>query len=95
MYQNYLRGNPDIVKGGGTMNWHGRQTVTVRLELCSTKAGVQPMTVEKEVVAGARVTHWTFIHIDEETYTAFGQPGSLRFSLEGRRNVGREISFLW
>ena len=82
VYQNYLRGNPDLVKGVRyDVNWHGRQSITVRLELRSTKAGVQPMTVEKEVAAGARVTHWTFIHIDEENYTAFGQPkpGAFQF----------------
>ena len=50
VYQNHLRGNPELVKGVRyDVNWHGRQDITVRLELRSTKAGVQPMRVEKEV----------------------------------------------
>ena len=97
VYQNHLRGNPDLVKGVRyDVNWHGRQDITVRLELRSTKAGVQPMTVEKEVASGARVTHWAFIHIDEETYTAFGQPEAWRVSVwQGDEMLDEEISFLW
>ena len=58
VYQNHLRGNPELVKGVRyDVNWYGRQQVTLRLELRSTKAGVQPMTVEKEVPSAARVTH--------------------------------------
>ena len=38
----------------------------------------------------------TFIHIDEETYTAFGQPEAWRVSVwQGDEMLDEEISFLW
>lgn len=97
VYQQHLRGNPELVKGVRyDVNWHGRQNVTFRLELRSTKAGVDPLVINKEASAGVRVTHWTFIHIDEAAYTAFGQPEAWRVSVwDGDEMLDEEVSFLW
>ena len=97
VYQDKLRKNPDLVRAVRyDVNWRGTGEVKVRLELRSTKAGVETMIVERVETASGRRSHWTAILIDAETYKTFGQPESWRVSLwQGETQVGEQKSFLW
>ena len=68
-----------------------RRIHELRLELRSTKIGVETMIIEK-----VTRKHWTPILIDAATYKTFGQPESWRVSLwQGKKQVGAQQSFLW
>jgi hypothetical protein len=97
VYQANLRKNPDLVRAVRyDVNWRGSGEVKVRLELRSTKAGVETMIIEKAGTTSGRRTHWTPILIDAATYKSFGQPESWRVSLwQGKTQVGEQKSFLW
>jgi len=97
MYQNKLRKNPDLVRAMRyDVNWQGTGEVKVRLELRSTKAGVETMIIEKAEIASFRRTHWTPILIDAATYKSFGQPESWRVTLwQDGDQVDAQASFLW
>ena len=97
VYQNKLRKNSDLVRAVRyDVNWQGTGTVTVRLEIRSTKAGVETMIIERVETASDRRKHWTPILIDAATYKTFGQPESWRISLwRGETQVGEQKSFLW
>jgi hypothetical protein len=97
VYQANLRKNPDLVRAVRyDVNWRGSGEVKVRLELRSTKAGVETMIIEKAGTASSRLSHWTPILIDAATYKSFGQPESWRVSLwQGKTQVGEQKSFLW
>jgi hypothetical protein len=97
VYQVKLRKNPDLVHAVRyDVNWRGAGEVKVRLELRSTKVGVETMIIERVETASGRRTHWTPILIDAATYKTFGQPESWRVSLwQGKTQVGEQKSFLW
>ena len=97
VYQARLRKNPDLVRAVSyDVNWRGTGEVKVRLELRSTKAGVETMIIESVETASGRRSHWTAILIDVATYKTFGQPESWRVSLwQGETQVGEQKSFLW
>ena len=97
VYQVKLRKNSDLVRAVRyDVNWRGTGEGKVRLELRSTKAGVETMIIEKSETASDRRTHWTPILIDAATYKSFGQPESWRVSLwQGETQVGEQKSFLW
>ena len=97
VYQDKLRKNPDLVRAVRyDVNWRGTGEVKVRLELRSTKAGVETMIIERVETASGRSSHWTPILIDAATYKTFGQPESWRVSLwQGETQVGEQKSFLW
>ena len=97
VYQNKLRKNSDLVRAVRyDVNWQGTGTVTVRLEIRSTKTGVETMIIERVETASDRRKHWTPILIDAATYKTFGQPESWRISLwRGETQVGEQKSFLW
>ena len=97
VYQDKLRKNPDRVRAVRyDVNWRGTGEVKVRLELRSTKAGVETMIIERVETASGRRSHWTAILIDDATYKTFGQPESWRVSLwQGETQVGEQKSFLW
>ena len=97
VYQDKLRKNPDLVRAVRyDVNWRGTGEVKVRLELRSTKAGVETMIIERVETASGRRSHWTAILIDDATYKTFGQPESWRVSLwQGETQVGEQKSFLW
>lgn len=96
-YQNRLRKNPKLVHGVRyEVNWYGTGEVTVRLELRSTKAGTDPMTLEQVVSATALRTHWTPMLLDAKTYKIFGQPQAWRVTLwQGGQQIDEQKSFLW
>lgn len=96
VYQLKLRQDPAAVRGVRyNVNWRGNTETTVRLELRSTKAGVDVLTLE-ETVTPTRGSNWTSIHIDTETYKQFGQPESWRVTLwQGGEQVAEQASFLW
>ncbi len=96
VYQEKLRGNPDLVYAVRyDVNWYGTGEVKVRLELRSTKAGVETMIIER-VETAVRRKHWTPILIDAATYKTFGQPEYWRVSLwQGETQVAEQKSFLW
>ena len=95
-YQNQLRNNPKLVHGVRyEVNWYGAGEVTVRLELRSTKAGIDPMMFEQAVSASALRSHWTPMLLDTETYKTFGQPQSWRVTLwQGGQQIDEQKSFL-
>ena len=97
VYQDKLRKNSDLVRAVRyDVNWQGTGTVTVRLEIRSTKTGVETMIIERVETASDRRKHWTPILIDAATYKTFGQPESWRISLwRGETQVGEQKSFLW
>ena len=97
VYQDKLRKNSDLVRAVRyDVNWQGTGTVTVRLEIRSTKAGAETMIIERVETASGRRKHWTTILIDAATYKTFGQPESWRISLwQGETQVGEQKSFLW
>ena len=97
VYQDKLRKNPDLVHAVRyDVNWRGVGEIKVRLELRSTKAGVETMIIERVETVSGRRTHWTPILIDAATYKSFGQPESWRVSLwQGEAQVGEQKSFLW
>jgi hypothetical protein len=92
VYQDKLRKNPDLVHAVRyDVNWYGSGEIKLRLELRSTKIGVETMIIEK-----VTRKHWTPILIDAATYKTFGQPESWRVSLwQGKKQVGAQQSFLW
>jgi hypothetical protein len=92
VYQDKLRSNPDLVHAVRyDVNWYGSGEIKLRLELRSTKVGVDSMVIEK-----VTRKHWTPILIDAATYKTFGQPESWRVSLwQGEKQVGAQQSFLW
>ena len=96
-YQHQLRNNPKLVHGVRyEVNWYGAGEVTVRLELRSTQAGTDPMTMEQVVSAGGPRTHWTPMLLDAKTYKIFGQPQAWRVTLwQGDQQIDEQQSFLW
>ena len=92
VYQDKLRKDPDLVHAVRyDVNWYGSGEIKLRLELRSTKAGVDSMVIEK-----VTRKHWTPILIDAATYKTFGQPESWRVSLwREEKQVGEQKSFLW
>ena len=96
-YQKTLRSNPDLVHGVRyDVNWHGTGEVTLRLEVRSTKAGSNPMTLEQTVTQGFNRFQWTPILIEAETYHRFGQPEAWRVSLwRDEKLLDEAVSFLW
>jgi hypothetical protein len=97
VYQVKLRKNSDLVRAVRyDVNWRGTGEIKVRLELRSTKVGVETMIIERVETGTGRRTHWTPILIDAATYKTFGQPESWRVSLwQGETQVGEQKSFLW
>ncbi len=97
VYQDQLRKNPDLVHGVRyDVNWHGTGEMTIRLEVRSTKAGVDPKVIEETISTSGYGRHWTKILIDEEAYQAFGQPESWRVTLwQGDEQLAEQKSFLW
>jgi hypothetical protein len=92
VYQDKLRKDPDLVHAVRyDVNWYGSGEIKLRLELRSTKIGVETMIIEK-----VTRKHWTPILIDAATYKTFGQPESWRVSLwREEKQVGEQKSFLW
>ncbi len=96
VYQLALRRDPAAVHGVRfNIHWRGNSEMTVRLELRSTKAGVDPLTLEQTATPKRHRT-WTPILIDAETYRTFGQPESWRVTLwQDGEQVAEQTSFLW
>ena len=95
-YQLELRKDPAAVHGVRyNINWRGNAEMIVRLEVRSTKAGVDPLILEQTVTPKSGST-WTTILIDVDTYKNFGQPESWRVTLwQDGDQVAEQASFLW
>ncbi len=96
VYQLELRKDPAAIHGVRyNVNWIGQGETTVRLELRSTKAGVEPLVLEQTVTPNTRRT-WTQFLIDRATYQNFGQPESWRVTLwQADEQIAEQTSFLW
>ncbi|MEC8927866.1 MAG: hypothetical protein VX705_01515 [Verrucomicrobiota bacterium] len=101
IYQQELRGRPEDVKAlRFDVKWVGRgldpKQTKLRIELRSSKAGVEGVTLEEKARPRRMFSSWTTVAMAADIYAAFGVMESWRVTLwEGDRLVSEQKSFLW
>ena len=101
LYQQELRERLEDVKAlRFDVKWVGRglnpEKTRLEVELRSSKAGVESVTLEKNARPNRRFSTWTIVAMTPDVYQAFGVMESWRVTLwEGDRKVSTQQSFLW